>query len=607
MKLNFFVKGQDISCQVPKVIVSDTIRYLEADFSFMTKPWKGLQKWAHFAVDGKGSFDVLLDDDKIPQNFNLALEAGRWAVWVHGDLQEQGEVKQRIITDKCFFEVIQSGAINGEVFPNFPPDAVGQLDARVTYAMETADSVRRDADEGKFDPVRGVDYWTDEDQKTIVDEALKYVQNGADGFSPIVEVEKTENGHEVSITDVNGTKKFEVENGEQGPEGPQGVKGDKGDEGAQGPKGDKGDTGERGPQGIQGLQGVGVEKVEQTQKGGYSGSPNTWKMTLTDGRTADFVVLNGAQGEKGEQGIQGVQGPKGETGDTGATGPKGDKGDKGDKGETGSQGPQGEIGPIGPQGPEGPQGPKGEKGEKGDTGTPGLNGDSVYFIRFDISGNEQSVTADKPFAQAVEAYEAGKEIIGKVYLFGKEFAVCDCFYDGMWFQLEASGVFTSENKSVVKRVLILFMGDDTNIADVMNISEGNKTVTSTGAIYSAALITGGTIQGLSYSKALEFDEIRISVDGIFYDCVPQFGESEEERKWFKIGSNSDYSQGEPFSIVGFEGANHSSLAFETDGVYTFSARGLNVEYKNPVIKSPNGTKYRIIVSDSGNLSAEKII
>lgn len=37
--------------------------------------------------------------------------------------------------------------------------------------------------------------------------------SGADGFSPIVEVYQTEDGHEVSITDAEGTQTFEVKNG----------------------------------------------------------------------------------------------------------------------------------------------------------------------------------------------------------------------------------------------------------------------------------------------------------------------------------------------------------------------------------------------------------
>lgn len=43
--------------------------------------------------------------------------------------------------------------------------------------------------------------------------------DGKDGVSPTVEVTETTNGHNVSITDVNGTKSFEVQNGKDGEDG----------------------------------------------------------------------------------------------------------------------------------------------------------------------------------------------------------------------------------------------------------------------------------------------------------------------------------------------------------------------------------------------------
>lgn len=53
---------------------------------------------------------------------------------------------------------------------------------------------------------------------TVGDEQIVLTNgaDGADGFSPIVEVAETENGHRVNITDVNGLKQFEVLNGQNG-------------------------------------------------------------------------------------------------------------------------------------------------------------------------------------------------------------------------------------------------------------------------------------------------------------------------------------------------------------------------------------------------------
>ena len=71
-------------------------------------------------------------------------------------------------------------------------------------------------------------------------------KDGKDGFSPTVSVTEINGGHEVNITDKNGSKSFEVLNGSKGD------KGDKGDKGNKGDKGDKGETGANGTNGKDG-------------------------------------------------------------------------------------------------------------------------------------------------------------------------------------------------------------------------------------------------------------------------------------------------------------------------------------------------------------------
>ncbi|MEE1204172.1 MAG: hypothetical protein UHN59_07705, partial [Bacteroidales bacterium] len=56
-------------------------------------------------------------------------------------------------------------------------------------------------------------------------------KDGKDGFSPTVNVTEIDGGHEVNITDKNGTKSFEVMDGKKGD------KGDKGDTGTNGKDG----------------------------------------------------------------------------------------------------------------------------------------------------------------------------------------------------------------------------------------------------------------------------------------------------------------------------------------------------------------------------------
>lgn len=99
----------------------------------------------------------------------------------------------------------------------------------------------------------------------VVDEYLqvnppegKPGEDGADGLSPTVIVEKTESGYNVIITDAKGTHSFEILNGTDGQAGETGQKGEKGDPGEIGPQGPQGERGEKGDPGE-----VSQEQVQQ--------------------------------------------------------------------------------------------------------------------------------------------------------------------------------------------------------------------------------------------------------------------------------------------------------------------------------------------------------
>lgn len=176
---------------------------------------------------------------------------------------------------------------------------------------------------------------------------------GTNGVSPTVSVSpnSSNDGTVVTITDVNGTKSFEVlngENGENGAPGPQGIPGDPGTPGAAGPAG---------PQGAQGIQGnpgepfliykvyptkadmdagyatdglqegqlVGISTVTGGDDGGH---------LYIKGATAyefffDLATVDGIAGPTGPQGVQGPEGPQGPAGQTGAPGTNGADGEDG--------------------------------------------------------------------------------------------------------------------------------------------------------------------------------------------------------------------------------------------------------------------------------------
>ena len=245
---------------------------------------------------------------------------------------------------------VSQGLETEQYFEEMYPDIITQLLLR----MDSVESVKEDADAGKFNGVSVTHEW---------------------------------NGTVLTLTSASGTTSVDLK-GDKGEQGDKGDKGDKGEafvysdftpeqleglrgpqgvQGETGPKGEKGDTGDRGPQGEVGPQGPQGDKGEAFV---YS--------DFTQEQLEGLRGPQGIQGEKGLKGDTGATGPKGDTGETGPQGEKGDTGPQGLKGDTGERGPQGypgvqgERGPkgdAGPQGPQGETGPQGEKGDKGDAFT----------------------------------------------------------------------------------------------------------------------------------------------------------------------------------------------------------------------------------------------
>lgn len=126
-------------------------------------------------------------------------------------------------------------------------------------AEDVADSVRNDADEGKF--------------------------NGEDGYSPSANVAQIENGAVITIRDKTGESTATIYNGKDGAKGDKGDTGDKGNTGAKGDKGDKGFS----P----------TATVTQLENGA--------EIAITDEKgTTKAIVKNGSKGDKGDRGSDGV-------------------------------------------------------------------------------------------------------------------------------------------------------------------------------------------------------------------------------------------------------------------------------------------------------------
>lgn len=233
--------------------------------------WDGLERTATFRGGQDSRSQILNDNDQcvIPwevlQNPNRTLYVG---------VQGTRDGTTVLPTIWASLGTIKEGATLGEDAQEPTPGVYEQLTGMVQNAIDTAQSVRDDANEGKFNGAPG-----------------EPGSNGQDGFSPIATVYQTADGATITITDKAGTTTATVKNGEPGP---QGNPGPRGEPGPQGPKGDQGEQGPAGPQGLQGMQ----------------GEPGPQGPTGPQGPKGD----QGEQGPQGEQGKQGEQGPQGPAG-----------------------------------------------------------------------------------------------------------------------------------------------------------------------------------------------------------------------------------------------------------------------------------------------------
>ena len=190
-----------------------------------------------------------------------------------------------------------------------------------------------------------------------IDEAIDRVLNNApqDGFSPIVTIDTITDGHRVNIRDKNGTKSFDVMDGEAGQDGKTPVKGvdyfdgEDGQDGADGvsptvtaSKSGKVTTvtikdvsgtktftindGEDGSPGSAGEDGVGVANIYQKTTSLDDGGENVLVIETSDGKIVNFKVRNGRSGKDGTTPVKGVDyfdGAPGVPGDDGYTPIKG--------------------------------------------------------------------------------------------------------------------------------------------------------------------------------------------------------------------------------------------------------------------------------------------
>lgn len=152
MRLKFNVRAQQIFRADRIPLASDSRLYIAATAVFDSE-WDDITaRWLTFEPrTGTAITAVLADGSSFEESLGVSLSAGTWRVSAHGT----NSAGKEIHTTPVLLNVTQAGGRDGEAPPYVPPDAAGQVMAVASEAREIAQSVRDDADAGKFKGEKG--------------------------------------------------------------------------------------------------------------------------------------------------------------------------------------------------------------------------------------------------------------------------------------------------------------------------------------------------------------------------------------------------------------------------------------------------------------------
>lgn len=385
----------------------------------------------------------------------------------------------------------------------------------------------------------------------------KVSQTSVDSFS----LEFTKSDAEMPPVPAQKVNLYVPKDGEKGEPGRDGAKGDKGDRGERGEKGDPGEQGAPGSPGRDGSDGedgfspsVSIEDI-----------PEGHRVTITD-RSGSLVfdVLNGANGKDGKDGTDG------------------------------------QPGKDGTDGVNGKDGQPGQDGADGYTPQKGVD----YFTQEEVAQIVQTVLASVP-------------VIGWN----------NPSKGAVWFnsnENKVSGQFStaSGTKNTIISVAALAAGANNTVGGIV----GDKIFGNySGAIGDMNTVVGNYSTGMGYGTinpghyAHTFNRETSTFDGSYYQSAFGFCNEAKADSLFMVGMGASNSSRlnvfeidkhgtvtiknsasgvEPTLMLGNSKMTASSLSM-MDALTSWGGQAV-------YLKSPNGSKYKITVSDAGTLAATKV-
>ena len=138
-QFKFAVRGQHLDLLTPTRGLSDEYIVYSCRVDFRESSWDGMDKWIHFVDPGDPENPILAnldENNEVTPDRDLQLTPGVWDVFIHGDLEEGGEIVKRIVTNSVGIKIENSGIIDGAVFPEFDQEIADQIEDAVNDAND---------------------------------------------------------------------------------------------------------------------------------------------------------------------------------------------------------------------------------------------------------------------------------------------------------------------------------------------------------------------------------------------------------------------------------------------------------------------------------------
>lgn len=204
IQIDIDVRKNHCSVKHLNMVTSGCVNTVICNFAF-SDDWSSYTKIASFERDGITYHAQILDNHCIVPNAAIN-SSGVFSVGIVGI---DSDNDRTITTNLLNIRIIDGADKVGELDPDYSPTFLENVVSALSEAKSIAQSVRDDADAGKFDgktPIKGLDYFTPSEIEGIKNAAKSVIELNAEAYRHNRDIVLTQDGEEVGRVTAAGQK-----------------------------------------------------------------------------------------------------------------------------------------------------------------------------------------------------------------------------------------------------------------------------------------------------------------------------------------------------------------------------------------------------------------